>query len=643
MPSIKNTTSRKISKHSSHEAAPGVRINSGPFVGIVKNNIDPMRSGRLQVWISELGGAVEDPTSWRTVAYCTPFYGATSSVTRGKKQGFTEGSPHSYGMWAVPPDVGIKVLCTFVNGDPFRGYWFACIPEWPNVHMLPGIASGSWYGAGPEPLVEFNAEDPAFNTETFYKANRATHAYQTQVWQRQGLLQDPHRGPGTSSAFRESPSRVFGISTPGPELAIPLGADPDAVAGSQTADINVRARQGGHQFVMDDGDANGNSQLIRLRTSNGNMLLMNDSAGIVYMINAKGNAWFELDGAGNVRIFSGGKFEVHGTSGITLETPGPLKLSGSTVDVEAKGPLNLSGATANLKGTGSVKVGGMGTVDIAGMKVGIGGMMGIGLKSMMHIDLKGTCITLNTKSPMMPMPPMGANGGQGPTHEPYGGHSNSKTSSAPGTQSYAAPPGTLAGEAANNTATPSNSPAVAVVSGGNSTYGAANGLIDGVAGSYGAASSFGATANIPKFYGVVTNQNGPIKFNPGLQGSLAGQAANLGDAATYNVYDVKSTPYQNAVLNLPISRSGFAINIQNADKASIAGLSQGEALNNPGMIKDRKFDPFAIGQINGLNVYSTPEEGIAALTLMLDLVQAGGAKTVADFIQGYVSRKGKTT
>ena len=52
-------------------------------------------------------------------------------------------------------------------------------------------------------------------------------------------------------------------------------------------------------------------------------------------------------------------------------------------------------------------------------------------------------------------------------------------------------------------------------------------------------------------------------------------------------------------------------------------------------------DPFAIGQVNGVNAYSTPEEGIAALTLMLDLLQAQGAQTINDFIQGYVAKKGK--
>ena len=157
---ISGTTGKKAPKHTQFEGASGIRINAGPFVGIIKNNIDPLRSGRVQVWIPELGGDADDQNAWRTVSYCTPFYGATDFTVRSKDQSF-QGSPHSYGMWFVPPDIGVKVLCTFVNGDPFKGYWFGCIPEWPNMHMLPGLSSGSWHGGGPEPLVEFNDNDPA--------------------------------------------------------------------------------------------------------------------------------------------------------------------------------------------------------------------------------------------------------------------------------------------------------------------------------------------------------------------------------------------------------------------------------------------------------------------------------------------------
>ena len=604
MPVINNTTSRKPQKYTIHEEAAGVRVSPGPYVGIVKNSIDPMRSGRLQVWIAELGGAADDSSNWRTVAYSSPFYGATSYVVRGKNNSFENGAPHSYGMWMVPPDVGVKVLCTFINGDPFRGYWFACVPEWPNLHMLPGIASAQWAGGGPEPVVDYNAEADGFDIANFYKLQKAKHEYQTQVWNRQGLLQDPHRGPGTSSAFRETPSRVFGISTPGPELAVPTNTDPDATG---VADINIRARQGGHTFIMDDGDANGNNQMVRLRTSNGNMLLLNDSAGIVYMINAKGNAWFELDGAGNIRAYSGGKFEVHGTAGITLETPGPVKISGSTIDIAASASLKMKGMTADLMGQSGTKVGGMGDLHLSGMKSYLSGKMCVGISGGKHIDMKAGCITLNTKKVTEASAPSAATPGQGPTHEPYGGHSNSKSSS----------------------------PASSV------SYGAVNGVPEGSSGNYGAAASFGNTSSVPKYYGVVTNSNGPIKFNPGLQGSLKGQAANLGDAITYNVFDQQATFYQDVSLKLPVAATGFAVNINDPKVATLKGITPAEALNNPGSITDLTNDPFAVGQINGLNAYSTPEDGIAALSLLLELSQSYGAQTVEEMIASYLNKAGK--
>jgi len=606
MPVLKNTESTKTPKHFKHEDATGVRLSPGPYVGIVKNNVDPMRSGRLMVWIPELGGANEDEANWRVMNYCTPFYGATSYVTRGKSQGFDAGSPHSYGMWFVPPDVGVKVLCTFANGDPFRGYWFGCIPEWPNLHMVPGIASGSWHGEGPEPLLDFNAEDPSFDPSNFFKMSKTAtnkHDYQTDVWSRQGLLGDPYRGPGTSSAFRETPSRVFGISTPGPEVAIPNNAD---INNPQQLDLNVRSRQGGHQFVMDDGDAQGNSQLIRLRTSNGNMLLLNDSAGIVYLINAKGNAWFELDGNGNIRAYAGGKFEVSAAE-ICLNAKGPVHISGATVDIAATASLKMKGMTADLMGMMGTKVGGMGDLHLSGMKSYLSGKMCVGISGKMHVDMKAGCITLNTKMVTEASMPGAASPCSGPTHEPYG-HGNSRTSSPAVSKSYEAAAG---------------------VQGGNS-------------GNYGAAASFGATASVPKYYGVVTNQNGPIKFNPGFQGSLAGQASNLGDATKYNAFDSNSVMYTNVNLTLPVASSGFAVNVRDPNNGSTAGLTPGEALNNPGLIKSLKDDPFAIGQVNGINVYATPEDGIAALTLLLDLIQASGSKTVNDVLQNYVKRKGLT-
>jgi hypothetical protein len=52
----------------------------GPFIGVVKNNVDPTRSGRLQVYIETFAnGNAEDSSKWTTVRYLPGFYGYTPS------------------------------------------------------------------------------------------------------------------------------------------------------------------------------------------------------------------------------------------------------------------------------------------------------------------------------------------------------------------------------------------------------------------------------------------------------------------------------------------------------------------------------------------------------------------------------------
>ena len=125
----------------------GVTSQFGPFIGIVKNNVDPTRQGRLQVYIEQFaGGNPDDKTAWTTVSYCPPFYGATPPRP-GKKGdtdsvgGYLDGNPQSYGMWFTPPDVGVSVLCVFASGDPSFGYYIGCIPDQGITHMVPAIGS----------------------------------------------------------------------------------------------------------------------------------------------------------------------------------------------------------------------------------------------------------------------------------------------------------------------------------------------------------------------------------------------------------------------------------------------------------------------------------------------------------------------
>ena len=144
---IDQRSGNKVIKNLRREDAPGTRVDPYPYVGIVKNNLDPTRSGRLQVWIPDLGAAEDDQLNWRTVSYASPFMGYTSHQQSASDPINTdntfEGVTHSYGMWMVPPDVGNQVLCTFVGGRPGDGYWFACVNPTVSHYMVPGLAAGN--------------------------------------------------------------------------------------------------------------------------------------------------------------------------------------------------------------------------------------------------------------------------------------------------------------------------------------------------------------------------------------------------------------------------------------------------------------------------------------------------------------------
>jgi hypothetical protein len=322
---------KKVNPSYDKDATPGIKIDPGPYIGIVKNNVDPTRQGRLEVWIAELSG--EETGPYITVSYASPFFGSTVGKPGVEDPNTFGTEPQTYGFWAVPPDLENQVLLTFVNGDISRGYWFACIQNTQSTHMVPGVARpvrpttytlDSSFGTDRDipstdvflPASEVNLESKERSAQQDYLLlDRVLHTYQSNIVIQQGLETDPDRGTITSASTRESPSRVFGISTPGrgfPDLtdkypdkesldeALKLGNQ-----GEKISDWNPTERRGGHTFVMDDGDLYGDSQLVRLRSAGGHQILLNDTNEVLYIINNKGTAWLEFTPKGSINIYSG--------------------------------------------------------------------------------------------------------------------------------------------------------------------------------------------------------------------------------------------------------------------------------------------------------------------------------------------------
>ena len=351
----------KVQASARREDAVGTRVDPYPYIGIIKNNVDPLRTGRLSVWIPDFGGNETDEKNWRTVNYASPYMGTTNiPVDSGTANNWKE-TPHTYGMWMIPPDIGVEVICIFIGGDPLNGYWIACTNSNHSRHMLPGMASS--YDAdfsnsdsdikksynnllNPKlgaPVTEFNPNDEKLAGDPGFLRNpKPIHERQYNVLKVQGLDRDRVRGLTSSSSQREAPSNVFGISTPGRPLTA-QGIDPkdDKALLKQIKDglapdskFVYKTRQGGHTFVMDDGDFLGNDQLVRLRTASGHQLLLADSGKVVYLAHGDGTAWMEFGIDGRIQLYSKagidvrteGDFNLKADKDIVFDAGGSLKI-----------------------------------------------------------------------------------------------------------------------------------------------------------------------------------------------------------------------------------------------------------------------------------------------------------------------------
>jgi hypothetical protein len=134
---------------------------------------------------------------------------------------------------------------------------------------------------------------------------------------------------------------VFGISTPGP-----VDTSPGAPKGKIGYDGNAQfpiSRLGGSTFVMDDGDVNGENELVRIRTRTGHQILLHNSADLVYIANAKGTAWIELTSSGKIDIYAEDSVSIHTQGDFNLRADRDFNLeAGRNFNIASRGDFNIN-------------------------------------------------------------------------------------------------------------------------------------------------------------------------------------------------------------------------------------------------------------------------------------------------------------
>jgi hypothetical protein len=380
----------------------------GPYMARVVNNIDPEKMGALEVeLLRTVGNTSSTEQQLFTVRYCSPFYGVTDVFhnTPNTNYDYNE-TQKSYGFWMVPPDTGTIVMVMFVEGWAGEGYWFGCIPDKNMNYMVPGIAGSTslgnttriqdvdgWTGTRAQagrgggdrvnpgggevdistvfqnadilPVAEYN-KVPFREGETFNEdvdANiKPVHPIAYNILE-QGLIRDPVRGVHTSSSRRETPSNVFGISTPGPIDKRP-GAQKGQVGKRDKVVTKFVSRLGGTTLVMDDGnekrlrkyrpyegpmeyadlEKNEDGGIVdlpedegfRIRTRTGHQILMSNTEDLIYINNSRGTAWIELTSNGKIDIFAQDSVSIHTENDLNLTADRDINFTaGGNINVNA--------------------------------------------------------------------------------------------------------------------------------------------------------------------------------------------------------------------------------------------------------------------------------------------------------------------
>ncbi len=339
----------------------------GPYVGRIVNHLDSEFMGRLEVEIlkiSESGNEDSDTSSGYSIpcSYVSPFYGVTprSGVTDNPGFDFTQ---KSYGLWAIPPDIGVKVLVFFAEDNYGHGFWMGCIQDKNMNFMIPGGASTTYNDENkskPRPVGEYNKKREKAAGKDATQYIKPCNMDACNILDSNGLAGDQTRGTNTSSARRELPSMVFGWSTPGPYDR--RSGKPKVAYGEKFGQSQVPfSRLGGSNFIMDDGDASllrktkanaggseyanvekgetgdvtvPHNEFVKLKTRTGHQILLHNSEDLIYISHGSGNSWIELT--------ANGKIDIYAKDSVSIRTENDLNIKAERdMNIEAMNNINI--------------------------------------------------------------------------------------------------------------------------------------------------------------------------------------------------------------------------------------------------------------------------------------------------------------
>lgn len=319
-------------------------------IGVVKDNRDPSRSGKVKVWISGSQSSESTKESWITCRYLSVFAGRTSGSANATT---FQQHPKSYGFWATPPDVGTQVAVFFANGNIHDAYWFGGVFDERMNAMVPGMATKVMSDTGTDtaiPITDYDRNSIETQVDQKYVNSPVIDGLK-----KQNLLYDTENGAVNRSSTRQTISTVYGMSTPRQNsIVIDDGYLDDELTAASWDDDDNYQNTNFNNPSDDTRVGNRKDEGICLRTRSGAQILLSESHGHVFIINRDGTARVELTPEGYINI--------HSDKSMNLRTDEDLNLTIlKDFNVEVGGNYNM-----HVAGDSKLELGGKLDTKIAG-------------------------------------------------------------------------------------------------------------------------------------------------------------------------------------------------------------------------------------------------------------------------------------
>lgn len=413
-------------------------------IGTVVDTNDPQQMGRIRVVCPQWGDRLDtDVSDLPWAVYCTPFGGQTSVGSRGPGIQSSEGGI-AYGMWAIPK-VGAQALVMCIDADPRHRVYIGCVYDQLTAHTLPhgrfmydDHPALEKKGNDAAPFGPLTSREKTINPlyenmrQAFGNKSEPNYEWRSRAADHTASAVDVSHLDHTRSSAPDDKDIAFDNwhSTQGYQSS---RIDPNAItAQSKNTDSMVYSitSPGFHAISMDDRQENCR---VRLRTTSGHQIIMDDTNERIYIATAQGNNWIELDQDGNIDMFTTNKVNVraqrdinftsdetirfHAQKGIHMYSGADIRMQSAT-DTHMKVGSNLrigvgsaamvqAGSTVDITAGGDMKLTTSGALNL----LASGNILETGAQ----IHLNGP--TAAQASPPADQPAMWTN--RVPTHEPF--------------------------------------------------------------------------------------------------------------------------------------------------------------------------------------------------------------------------------